>query len=152
MVVNKREEELELLRGCLENDRRSQKQLYKIYFKTMFHICLSYSGDRVEAKDILQEAFIKVFTNLENFNSKNSLEGWISVSLPTLPLITLGKEKGSYFRMSSLMNRTKKKGELSRFRTFQMTLFFITSNSSPTGQGLYSIFMLSMGYPIKKLQ
>ena len=77
MVVNKREEELELLRGCLENDRRSQKQLYKIYFKTMFHICLSYSGDRVEAKDILQEAFIKVFINLENFNSKNSLEGWI---------------------------------------------------------------------------
>ena len=43
----------------------------------MFQICLSYSGDRGEAKDILQEAFIKVFTNLESFNSKNSLEGWI---------------------------------------------------------------------------
>ncbi len=77
MLGNTREEELELLRGCLENDRRSQKQLYKKYFKTMFQICLSYSGDKVEAKDILQEAFIKVFTNLENFNDKNSLEGWI---------------------------------------------------------------------------
>ena len=77
MVVNPREEESELLKGCLENDRRSQKQLYQTYSKTMFQICLSYSGDRVEAKDILQEAFIKVFTNLENFNSKNSLEGWI---------------------------------------------------------------------------
>ena len=77
MVVNKREEELELLRGCLENDRRSQKQLYQTYFKSMFQICLSYSGDRVEAKDILQEAFIKVFTNLEKFDSKNSMEGWI---------------------------------------------------------------------------
>jgi len=43
----------------------------------MFQICISYCGDRVEAKDILQEAFIKVFTNLENFNAKNSLEGWI---------------------------------------------------------------------------
>ncbi len=77
MVGNTSEEETELLRGCLENDRRSQKQLYTKYFKTMFQICLSYSGDRVEAKDILQEAFIKVFTNLENFNSENSLEGWI---------------------------------------------------------------------------
>jgi len=77
MVGNTRREELELLRGCLENDRRAQKQLYRIYFKAMFQICLSYSGDRVEAKDILQEAFIKVFTNLENFNTKNSLEGWI---------------------------------------------------------------------------
>ncbi|MEE4284854.1 MAG: RNA polymerase sigma factor [Mariniphaga sp.] len=77
MVEKSREEDLELLRGCLANDRRLQKQLYKKYFKTMFQICLSYSGDRVEAKDILQEAFIKVFTNLEKFNAKNSLEGWI---------------------------------------------------------------------------
>lgn len=35
----------------------------------MFQICLFYSGDRVEAKDILQEAFIKVFTNLESLNA-----------------------------------------------------------------------------------
>ncbi|MFO7575728.1 MAG: RNA polymerase sigma factor [Bacteroidales bacterium] len=77
MIRNIRDQESELLRGCLENDRRSQKQLYQTYFKTMFQICLSYSGDRDEAKDILQEAFIKVFTNLEDFNSKNSLEGWI---------------------------------------------------------------------------
>ncbi|MFO8022403.1 MAG: RNA polymerase sigma factor [Perlabentimonas sp.] len=77
MVEKSRDEDLELLRGCLENDRRLQKQLYKKYFRTMFQICLSYSGDRAEAKDILQEAFIKVFTNLESFNSKNSLEGWI---------------------------------------------------------------------------
>jgi RNA polymerase sigma factor (sigma-70 family) len=77
MVESSREEDIDLLRGCLENDRRVQKQLYKKYFKSMFQICLSYSGDRIEAKDILQEAFIKVFTNLENFNTKNSLEGWI---------------------------------------------------------------------------
>ena len=77
MFGNTREEELGLLRGCLENDRRSLKQLYQIYFKTMFQICLSYSGDKEEAKDILQEAFIKVFTNIKDFNSKNSLEGWI---------------------------------------------------------------------------
>ncbi|PKP36274.1 MAG: RNA polymerase subunit sigma-24 [Bacteroidetes bacterium HGW-Bacteroidetes-15] len=77
MVGNSHDEDIELLRGCLENDRRFQKLLYQKYFKKMFQICLSYSGDRVEAKDILQEAFIKVFTNLENFNTKNSLEGWI---------------------------------------------------------------------------
>lgn len=67
----------ELLKGCLQNDRKVQKQLYAKYFRTMFQICLSYSGNKEEAKDILQEAFIKVFTNIENFNSKNSLEGWI---------------------------------------------------------------------------
>jgi RNA polymerase sigma-70 factor (ECF subfamily) len=77
MAKDSREEDLELLKGCLDNDRKQQKELYRKYFKAMFQICLSYSGDRDEAKDILQEAFIKVFTNLENFNPKNSLEGWI---------------------------------------------------------------------------
>ncbi len=72
-----REEDLILLKGCLQNDRKLQKQLYKKYFKKMFQICLSYCGDRVEAKDILQEAFIKVFTSLGKYNAKGSLEGWI---------------------------------------------------------------------------
>ena len=66
-----------LLKACLQNDRKYQKLLYEKYFKAMFQVCLSYSGDRDEAKDILQEAFIKVFVNLENFNSKGSLEAWI---------------------------------------------------------------------------
>lgn len=77
MTENSRKEDLQLLRGCLLNDRMAQKQLYEKYFKPMFQICLSFSGDRAEARDILQEAFIKVFTNLEKFNAKNSLEGWI---------------------------------------------------------------------------
>ncbi|MDY0199048.1 MAG: sigma-70 family RNA polymerase sigma factor [Tenuifilaceae bacterium] len=77
MAVSSRDEDLVLLKGCLDNDRRLQKQLYQKFFKGMFQICLSYSGDRSEAKDILQDAFIKVFTSLESFNPNNSLEGWI---------------------------------------------------------------------------
>lgn len=77
MAKSSHDEDIELLEGCLKNDRKLQKQLYQKYFKAMFQICLSYSGDRAEAKDILQEAFIKVFINLEKFNPNNSLEGWI---------------------------------------------------------------------------
>ena len=51
--------------------------LYRKYFTTMFRICLSYSGDKDEAKDILQDAFVKVFTSLDKYSSKGSLEGWI---------------------------------------------------------------------------
>jgi RNA polymerase sigma factor (sigma-70 family) len=72
-----RDDDKILVEGCLQNDRKLQKQLYQKYFKGMFQICLSYSGNRTEAKDIMQEAFIKVFTGLEKFNGKGSLEGWI---------------------------------------------------------------------------
>ena len=92
------DDDLELLRGCLANDRRVQKQLYKRYFKTMFQICLSYSGDRAEAKDILQEAFIKVFTNLEKFNPENSLEGWIRRIVTNTAITYFRKRKRVIFQ------------------------------------------------------
>ncbi len=77
MIDSLNEEDRVLLKGCMENDRRFQKRLFEKYFGKMFRICLSYSGDRIEAKDILQEAFIKVFTGLDKFDSRGSLEGWI---------------------------------------------------------------------------
>jgi RNA polymerase sigma factor (sigma-70 family) len=77
MDGSERDDDKILVEGCLQNDRKLQKQLYQKYFKSMFQICLSYSGNRTEAKDIIQEAFIKVFTGLDKFNGKGSLEGWI---------------------------------------------------------------------------
>ena len=111
MVEKSYEDDLELLRGCLANDRRLQKELYKKYFKTMFQICLSYSGDRVEAKDILQEAFIKVFTNLEKFNAANSLEGWIRRIVTNTAIDYFRKRKDSFFRMNFQKYRMKRKGK-----------------------------------------
>ena len=66
-----------LMEGCLNNDRQSQELLYRKYATNMFHICLSFTGDRDEAKDILQDSFIKVFKGLRGFNPEKSLEGWI---------------------------------------------------------------------------
>src|SRR5690606_19484611 len=50
---------------------------YRKYARVMFHVCLSYCADRDQAKDILQEAFIKAFRNLGTFKTGNSLEGWL---------------------------------------------------------------------------
>jgi len=40
-------------------------------------LSLQYSGDTDEARDILQEGFIKIFENLEKFNHEGSFEGWM---------------------------------------------------------------------------
>ena len=40
-------------------------------------LCLRYAKDADEAKDILQEGFIKVFANMSKYNNKGSFEGWI---------------------------------------------------------------------------
>lgn len=67
----------ELVEGCLQGRRDSQHQLYKKYASKMFGVCLGYAKDRDDAKDILQEGFIKVFGSLKNYKGEGSLEGWV---------------------------------------------------------------------------
>jgi len=43
----------------------------------MFTVCLRYSNSREEAKDLLQEGFIKVFDCLHQFKYEGSFEGWM---------------------------------------------------------------------------
>ena len=43
----------------------------------MYGICLSYAHERTQAQDILQDAFIKVFQHIGQFDIQGSLEGWI---------------------------------------------------------------------------
>lgn len=77
MVVDNELSDQHLIAGCLKNDRRVQEKLYRRYANEMYSICLAYESDRDLAKDILQEAFIKVFKSIEQFDSRGSLKGWI---------------------------------------------------------------------------
>jgi len=69
--------ETDLIKGCLQNDRRMQEELYKRFSPRMFAVCLRYAGNTEEAEDILQEGFIKIFKKLDSFRSEGSFEGWI---------------------------------------------------------------------------
>jgi RNA polymerase sigma factor (sigma-70 family) len=69
--------DFDLIRGCRENNRKIQEALYRHYAKSMYNLCLIYESDHEKAKDILQEAFIKIFRNISNFDKKGSLKSWI---------------------------------------------------------------------------
>lgn len=85
--------ELELVNGCLKNNRQAQEMLYRKHASKMFHICLSYTGDRDAAKDILQESFIKIFKSIREFNTDKSLEGWIRKIVTNTAIDYYRKEK-----------------------------------------------------------
>lgn len=67
----------ELIKGCLRQDRRSQEELFKLYYGKMLGVCMRYSRDRDTAEEMLQEGFIKIFDKLEAFDYSGSFEGWI---------------------------------------------------------------------------
>ncbi|MCD6596481.1 MAG: sigma-70 family RNA polymerase sigma factor [Bacteroidales bacterium] len=66
-----------LINDCISGDQLAQKKLYNRFSPGMYGVCLMYSRDTEEAKDILQEGFIKIFQKLNQFSGKGSLEGWM---------------------------------------------------------------------------
>lgn len=63
--------------GCQAQDKKSQALLYNYFSKKMFAVCLRYAQTTLEAQDVLQNGFIKVFTKHHRYDGKGSLEGWI---------------------------------------------------------------------------
>ncbi len=66
-----------LIKRCAASDRHAQKELYDLFSGRMFMICLRYCKSQLEAEDVLQEAFIKVFKNIKNFRGDSRLEYWV---------------------------------------------------------------------------
>ncbi|NBB88642.1 MAG: sigma-70 family RNA polymerase sigma factor [Bacteroidetes bacterium] len=67
----------DVIRGCKSGERWAQKTIYEYYYPKMIGTSLRYSNNRDQAKDILHEAFIKVFNNFEKYNTSRSLDTWI---------------------------------------------------------------------------
>ena len=68
----------DLIKGCAKGDRASQKALYERYCRKMMAICLRYAKSGQEAEDILQEGFVKVFSNISKFRAESQLATWIT--------------------------------------------------------------------------
>lgn len=69
--------ERELVEGCRREDRRCQEVLYSRYARRMYAVCLRYARHQLEAQDLMQEGFIRVFDKLGSFRMDGSLEGWV---------------------------------------------------------------------------
>jgi RNA polymerase sigma-70 factor (ECF subfamily) len=69
--------EADIIKGCKEYNSVAQNALYKAYAPKMKALCVRYSSNEEEAKDLMQEGFIKVFSNIKSYNGKGSFEGWI---------------------------------------------------------------------------
>lgn len=95
--------EKQLVNNCLNKKPNAQKELYKRYASRMFGICLHYSRNKMEAEDILQEGFIRVFTKLKTFGYAGSLEGWIR-KIMVNSAINYSKKYNSYYQEVDIEN------------------------------------------------
>jgi len=76
-VLYLNQEENEIIRLAIENNRSAQQKIYVKFSSKMLSVCRQYINDIHQAEDIMITAFMKVFVNLKNFEQKGSFEGWI---------------------------------------------------------------------------
>jgi RNA polymerase sigma-70 factor (ECF subfamily) len=77
----------------MKGNRQAQNQLYQKYKAILFGICLRYANSREEAEDILQEGFIKIFSDLYQYQPIGPLGGWMRKVVVNVALQHIRKNK-----------------------------------------------------------
>lgn len=80
--VSRDEAEKDLIERCLTTDqpaacRAAQRQLFEQYKRAMFSTAYRILNDYDHANDALQDAFVDVFRNLDQFAFRSTLGAWI---------------------------------------------------------------------------
>lgn len=66
-----------MIQGCLDNMAPAQEALYNRFSPRMLGVCYRFARNREDAEDMMQEGFIKVFSQIYQFRNQGALEGWI---------------------------------------------------------------------------
>ena len=69
--------EKQLIVGCKRRLAKYQKEVFDRYAGKMLSVCKRYARHHMEAEDMMQDGFVKVFRYIDTFGDKGSFEGWI---------------------------------------------------------------------------
>ena len=96
MKLEQRELE-RIVEGCKAQNRSSQQKIYELLYSKMLPVCYRYARSTDEAKDMLQDGFIKVFEKIEQYNVDGSFEGWVRRIIVNTAIDTYRKNKKEVF-------------------------------------------------------
>ena len=77
----------------MSNQEQVFKEIFQANSKKIYHLCFGYTGDDASANDLLQETFLKVWQNLDNFRNQAMISTWIYRIAVNTCLTYLKKEK-----------------------------------------------------------
>lgn len=90
-------DEAKIIEGCKKYNGQAQKLLFEKYAPMLRGICLRYVNNPQEAKDIVQEGFLKVFSNISQFKGQGSFEGWLKRIFINTAITHFNKNKKHYY-------------------------------------------------------
>jgi RNA polymerase sigma factor (sigma-70 family) len=140
MNTNFTSTEASLIADCLKGDRKSQKSLYELYSPKMFSICLRYTKNQMDAEDVLQEGFIKLFTNLTKFKGEGSFEGYVRRIFVNTAIEHLRRKKLETSGCEVLENTISDKQPNALDNLYNKDLLKTSSTLSPGYQTVFHLY------------
>jgi hypothetical protein len=68
----------ELIQRCMSCDQKAQLQVYKLYYKPVFSICLQIVSDPAAAESLMHESFLLAFEHIDSYKGEISFSSWIN--------------------------------------------------------------------------
>lgn len=97
---------LELVNACKKNSGQAQQQIYKLYAQPMFNVCYRIVNQQEEAEDVLQEAFVKMFRQIESYREESSFGAWFKRIVVNTSLNYLKKKKRQQLNFENFKHET----------------------------------------------
>lgn len=66
-----------LIAQCRKGDSRSQYRLYKLYAKAMYNVAMRMLANKMDAEDVMQEAFVSAFRKIDDYRQDASFGAWL---------------------------------------------------------------------------
>ena len=90
-LVNKR------IRQVLKGDQNAYADIVNLYQHKLYQICYRMLGNKQEAEDIAQEAFVRAYINLHSYDQKRKFSTWLYRIATNLCIDRIRKKKPDYY-------------------------------------------------------
>ncbi len=69
--------EQDIITGCRKKNRAIQEHLYKTHYSLFLKVCARYAKNMQDAEQLLNDGFLKIFTQIDKYGNTGSFEGWM---------------------------------------------------------------------------
>ena len=82
-----------LIKACKRGNQKAQMQIYDNYCNAMFSVAYRYLKHEEDAKDAMQEGFLKAFLNIQNYQDTATFGAWLKRIIINQCIDVLKKQK-----------------------------------------------------------
>ncbi|MDX8341511.1 RNA polymerase sigma factor [Draconibacterium sp. IB214405] len=104
MEIHYNDNEVSLIKLCKKGDAKAQYRLYKLYCKGMYNVAIRMTNDKSLAEDVLQDAFVKAFSEIDKLKNEKAFGGWLKRIVINQSIDVTRKEKMFYAEVENLGN------------------------------------------------